>query len=321
MRLVVSGPPLADQGDSRSWRLSRLRWLDSTLGTSPAVPYPFTPVTAHFTPAQSATHAVGSAVTAEADREAVGRGASVDGGWSSRLLANLGMSNLGPTQAGEGRWRRQQLRLSSRMASMLLGVDGLPAQLYAGVNAGEGSTTPRSSRGSSASEAEAEAAAEGAAGRAVLRSPIRFVVHLADRDRDRGGTAGGVEVAWSVVEAAALVGGLSARQEPEEGGRRGSRGEDGGGGDGGGGGGGRGGDGDGRDDGVTASNSGGASAEVGRWRSKLVSSDGCLELTVEGEWWFDSQATLSLGLHARCDVEIVQSSLLVSYDIAPFLRL
>ena len=97
VRLVVSGPPLADQGDSRSWRLSRLRWLDSTLGTSPAVPYPFTPVTAHFTPAQSATHAVGSAVTAEADREAVGRGASVDGGWSSRLLANLGMSNLGPT--------------------------------------------------------------------------------------------------------------------------------------------------------------------------------------------------------------------------------
>ena len=42
--LTVSGARLDDHGDARRWRLSRLRWLDSTAGAEPAVPHPFTSV-------------------------------------------------------------------------------------------------------------------------------------------------------------------------------------------------------------------------------------------------------------------------------------
>ena len=44
LRLTMSGPPVGDSGDSRRWRLSRLRWLDSTAGATRALPHPFTPV-------------------------------------------------------------------------------------------------------------------------------------------------------------------------------------------------------------------------------------------------------------------------------------
>jgi hypothetical protein len=37
---------VTDAGDSRRWRLSRLRWLDSTAGSTPALPKPFVPVSA-----------------------------------------------------------------------------------------------------------------------------------------------------------------------------------------------------------------------------------------------------------------------------------
>ena len=44
LRLSVSGPVLADAGDSELWRLSRLRWLDSTLGIDDDVIPPYTPL-------------------------------------------------------------------------------------------------------------------------------------------------------------------------------------------------------------------------------------------------------------------------------------
>ena len=42
--LNVSGNVLADSGDSEPWRLSRLRWLDSSLGVDDGVVPPFTPI-------------------------------------------------------------------------------------------------------------------------------------------------------------------------------------------------------------------------------------------------------------------------------------
>ena len=45
LRLRFSGEPLEDLGDAHRWRLSRLRWLDSTLGHTALPPAPFGPVT------------------------------------------------------------------------------------------------------------------------------------------------------------------------------------------------------------------------------------------------------------------------------------
>jgi hypothetical protein len=44
VELTVSGEVLEDCGDSDNWRLSRLRWLDSTLGLEDEVVPPFTPL-------------------------------------------------------------------------------------------------------------------------------------------------------------------------------------------------------------------------------------------------------------------------------------
>lgn len=44
--LDVAGTVIPRRGDDDPWRLSRLRWLDSTLGTEPTVVPPFTPVAA-----------------------------------------------------------------------------------------------------------------------------------------------------------------------------------------------------------------------------------------------------------------------------------
>ncbi|GBC95237.1 hypothetical protein HRbin16_01024 [bacterium HR16] len=44
VRLKVSGNVLEDAGDSDNWRLSRLRWLDSTIGLEETVVPPYTPV-------------------------------------------------------------------------------------------------------------------------------------------------------------------------------------------------------------------------------------------------------------------------------------
>jgi hypothetical protein len=45
VRLEVSGPVLDDHGDRDAWRLSRLRWLDSTIGLDDdVVTQPFTPI-------------------------------------------------------------------------------------------------------------------------------------------------------------------------------------------------------------------------------------------------------------------------------------
>ncbi len=45
VRIDVSGPILADQGESEPWRHSRLRWLNSTLGLEDTAIPPFTPLT------------------------------------------------------------------------------------------------------------------------------------------------------------------------------------------------------------------------------------------------------------------------------------
>ncbi len=42
--LTVAGEPLADGGDSHAGNLSRLRWLDSTVGVAPTVTRPYVPV-------------------------------------------------------------------------------------------------------------------------------------------------------------------------------------------------------------------------------------------------------------------------------------
>jgi hypothetical protein len=44
VRVTVAGPPLKDHGAAELWRMSRLRWLDSTIGQEPTLTPPFTPV-------------------------------------------------------------------------------------------------------------------------------------------------------------------------------------------------------------------------------------------------------------------------------------
>jgi len=44
LELTVEGEPIEDFGDGDNWRLSRLRWLDSTLGLEDEVVPPFTPL-------------------------------------------------------------------------------------------------------------------------------------------------------------------------------------------------------------------------------------------------------------------------------------
>ncbi len=44
LRVTITGAPLKDAGDSESWRLSRLRWLDSTIGLEEKVVPPYTHV-------------------------------------------------------------------------------------------------------------------------------------------------------------------------------------------------------------------------------------------------------------------------------------
>jgi len=44
LTLAVEGPPVADGGDAVAKNLSRLRWLDSTVGSEPELTRPFTPV-------------------------------------------------------------------------------------------------------------------------------------------------------------------------------------------------------------------------------------------------------------------------------------
>ncbi|MGQ9737475.1 MAG: glycoside hydrolase domain-containing protein [Armatimonadota bacterium] len=44
VQITVRGEPLNDAGDSDDWRLSRLRWLDSTIGLEDKVVPPYTPV-------------------------------------------------------------------------------------------------------------------------------------------------------------------------------------------------------------------------------------------------------------------------------------
>jgi len=45
LSLTVTPAVLADRGDAELWRMSRLRWLDSTVGTEDEVTRPYTPVT------------------------------------------------------------------------------------------------------------------------------------------------------------------------------------------------------------------------------------------------------------------------------------
>src|SRR6185312_15673767 len=42
LQITVTGKYLADRGDSESWRYSRLRWLNSTIGISDKPTEPFT---------------------------------------------------------------------------------------------------------------------------------------------------------------------------------------------------------------------------------------------------------------------------------------
>lgn len=44
INLTVAGPVLVDHGDANTQNLSRLRWLDSTVGSEPRLTQPFTPV-------------------------------------------------------------------------------------------------------------------------------------------------------------------------------------------------------------------------------------------------------------------------------------
>eukprot|EP01060_Flectonema_neradi_P038965 TRINITY_DN835_c0_g2_i3.p1 TRINITY_DN835_c0_g2~~TRINITY_DN835_c0_g2_i3.p1 ORF type:complete len:735 (+),score=137.41 TRINITY_DN835_c0_g2_i3:1024-3228(+) len=45
LALTISGPPVADHGDSNIYNMSRLRWLNSDLGINRDIPSPYTPIT------------------------------------------------------------------------------------------------------------------------------------------------------------------------------------------------------------------------------------------------------------------------------------
>ena len=151
LRLTLSGPPLGDNGDARRWRLSRLRWLDSTLGTSPQVPAPFEPVSATaLGPMESKSWLERLPL--------VGAGlvrveSSVSNALSQAVSAATGL----PVSRASNAPAAPTLALTAKMGRLYIGSDGLPAQVYAGAK--------NSNNGSSG-------------GHALLDEPMRFDVSV-----------------------------------------------------------------------------------------------------------------------------------------------
>ena len=173
--LEVRGARLADRGDSRAWRLSRLRWLDSTAGAEPAVPHPFTPV------------AIATAVERSASEASLSTAASA---------VKRAMTETVSAFTGSAAYRFYDppaLTLSSRMGRVELSAHGLPMQLFAGVGA---DTT--------AEPATPSTKAALAKGHSLLNMPMRFDVSLgADGFAKPKSSASALE--WRVLEPLAIT--------------------------------------------------------------------------------------------------------------------
>jgi hypothetical protein len=84
---VSPGDPLYDHGDSDTWRMSRLRWLDSTIGSDDAdVPWPYTRINHTATDGALGLGILGRAVTIGATGLPAVLAASTHGGNSATVL-------------------------------------------------------------------------------------------------------------------------------------------------------------------------------------------------------------------------------------------
>ena len=314
LHLSLQGPSVTDAGDSRRWRLSRLRWLDSTAGSTPALPQPFVPVSA-----------VSIEPGGEGTLEKVA--AWVDAG----IGTILGTAHTAPA-----------LMLGALMGGLEIGSGGLPTQLFAGRTPAE---QPPPTVGSASGAADAcvechtePAAAESPAtaprrlargssciecpdgSRALLQRPISFNVRVLPGGDRRGASrstanaddnsreVGGAErrpgreaavedrlVQWRVATPSRVLSAVEAAASTAPWAK------------------------------LEALNAAPPSAiERVRWAAQLHSSVlpgtawDVLTLDVYGEWWFDSQALITLSLSAprtnRAPVSLTESELLVDLD-------
>ncbi|MDW8104287.1 MAG: DUF6067 family protein, partial [Armatimonadota bacterium] len=100
LRLKVAGEVLQDGGESDDWRLSRLRWLDSTIGLEETVVPPFTPVKASGSRAEILGRAIQLGKT--------GFPESITSNGREILASPLRLVVEAPT--GEMRWSNVRLR-------------------------------------------------------------------------------------------------------------------------------------------------------------------------------------------------------------------
>ena len=190
LRLSVGGPALTDRGDSRHWRLSRLRWLDSTAGTEPALPAPFIPVSS--LPSISGPSSV-LAKSVDAVEGALAKAHAMAISIATGNPIRLKPGGGGGGGAADADGRRPGLTFGALMGRMEVGENGLPLQLYAGIRSVQGGGGGSSSRGGGS----------GMAGHALLDEPIAFAVRMR-----RAGHRTDELVTWKVTRpAAALAGG------------------------------------------------------------------------------------------------------------------
>ena len=177
LKLTIGGGRLADRGDSRRWRLSRLRWLDSKLGHTATIPAPFTPVVASAPAPAAQARRRGWDGVAESIAAAASGAASLLQGYE-------------PSPAC--------LHLSARMGDATVGCDGLPLQLFAGQR-------PEAAEAAAAEatvEAQESAARPPTAPHAVLSEPLQFVVRWRRAGSGPGQRAEALR--WRTVAAARL---------------------------------------------------------------------------------------------------------------------
>ena len=184
LRLSVRGARLEDKGDSRRWRLSRLRWLDSTRGAEPAVPYPFTPVVAMSAAEDELLMRNRSSNLNWAAKAAVG---AVQTALKRALLQTVsvatGSAEYKSSRAIAGE-STLSLVLKARMGTLHIGEHGLPLQIFAGMASGK--------------TVEEESGSGGY--HAILSMPMRFVVR-AGKSRDGNER----EMSWTLLQPAVIT--------------------------------------------------------------------------------------------------------------------
>ncbi len=180
LSLRLAGARVDDLGDAQRWRLSRLRWLDSSLGHTQLPPAPFGPVS------YVAGRGLRGAQTP--DGAAAPGGGGDDGGGGGA-----------PTSAGGG------LVLTATMGAMAVDPGGLPSQLHAGRRAAASADDAAAGGvgGASGGGGSAGGGEGGGHGVPLLQSPLELVVTRKQPAAAAAPIAGGAPAGGAPATAAA----------------------------------------------------------------------------------------------------------------------